>query len=47
MPLCGSSEAHLPFKCVDRASSSRQYSWDEFMGMWNVMDGMALSISRE
>lgn len=22
----------------------RQYGWDEFMGMWNVMDGMALSV---
>lgn len=22
----------------------RHYGWDEFMGMWNVMDGMALSV---
>lgn len=22
----------------------RHYDWDSFMGMWNVMDGMALSM---
>jgi uncharacterized protein YvpB len=24
----------------------RAYSWDEFMAMWNVMDGMGLSVYR-
>jgi uncharacterized protein YvpB len=25
----------------------RQYSWGEFLGLWDVMDGMALSVYRE